>query len=264
MISTSSRPVHQLIHRVSLRTRDAARLARFYSDRLGLLARPGDAGTTLLRHPRTGEDLLVLIEDPAAVRPDMPVPGLFHIAFLYPDREDWSDAVFRSCSPPGVRFGGADHAVSHAVYFSDPDGNGIELAWDLPESRWPWRGDHVSMVTEPLPADALTARPDLSQPPGPFFIGHLHLQLGDLRHEAAYREHLGLALTQGDYPGAVFLARGRYHHHFGLNEWNVRRGTLRPERAVGLVGWEMTAPGPAAPTDWIDPAGHRVTFVPAD
>jgi len=26
--------------------------------------------------------------------------------------------------------------VSEALYFSDPDGNGIELYWDCPRERW--------------------------------------------------------------------------------------------------------------------------------
>ena len=30
----------------------------------------------------------------------------------------------------------ADHTVSIGVYFSDPDGNGLEVYYELPRSRW--------------------------------------------------------------------------------------------------------------------------------
>jgi len=30
-----------------------------------------------------------------------------------------------------------DHGVSNAVYFLDPENNGIELYWDRPRAEWP-------------------------------------------------------------------------------------------------------------------------------
>ena len=33
--------------------------------------------------------------------------------------------------------GAADHGVSEAVYFDDPDGNGVELYRDRPRADWP-------------------------------------------------------------------------------------------------------------------------------
>ena len=37
--------------------------------------------------------------------------------------------------------GAADHGVSVALYFRDPDQNGIELYWDKPEAEWPRNPD---------------------------------------------------------------------------------------------------------------------------
>ena len=37
--------------------------------------------------------------------------------------------------------GAADHGVSEAVYFDDPDGNGVEIYRDRPEADWPRNPD---------------------------------------------------------------------------------------------------------------------------
>ena len=53
-------------------------------------------------------------------------------------------------------YGAADHGVSQAVYFDDPDGNGIELYWDRDPTLWNVDSDGViEMVNSPLDIDAL-------------------------------------------------------------------------------------------------------------
>jgi catechol 2,3-dioxygenase len=52
--------------------------------------------------------------------------------------------------------GAADHGVSEAIYLRDPDGTGVELYRDRPESQWPRGADGgLAMVTRPLDLDAL-------------------------------------------------------------------------------------------------------------
>jgi len=54
--------------------------------------------------------------------------------------------------------GAADHGVSEAVYLRDPDGNGVELYHDRPESEWPRAPDgQLVMYTRPLDLAALVA-----------------------------------------------------------------------------------------------------------
>lgn len=84
--------------------------------------------------------------------------GLYHLAILYPTRAALADALARLVRANVPLDGAADHGVSEALYLRDPDGNGVELYWDRPESEWPRRPDgSLAMVTEPLDVQALLA-----------------------------------------------------------------------------------------------------------
>jgi catechol 2,3-dioxygenase len=63
--------------------------------------------------------------------------GLYHVAFLYPDRAALADALRRVLNAGITLDGAADHGVSEAIYLRDPDGNGVELYVDRPEADWP-------------------------------------------------------------------------------------------------------------------------------
>ena len=239
----SPTPFSPLIQRVVLRTPNAARLADFYQKALGLMAQPVAAGRPdlSLRHPATGETLLTLLEDPAARAPARGAPGLFHIAFLYPELDDWRAAVQCFTAQTGGLHGAADHGVSWAVYGADPDGNGIELAWDKPAHEWPWHGERIAMVSLPLPRNSMLLHPGGNRSEvGIFHIGHLHLQVADLQEAGALCHSLDLHVTQSDYAGAVFMARDAYHHHLAVNVWNTRPNLAWPQQTVGLVGWDTT------------------------
>jgi catechol 2,3-dioxygenase len=62
--------------------------------------------------------------------------GLYHVAFLYPNRRELVRTVRRVI---GLGYQ-VDHATDHggtvAVYLDDPDGNGVELYYDRPRETW--------------------------------------------------------------------------------------------------------------------------------
>ena len=63
--------------------------------------------------------------------------GLYHTAFLYPDRKSLAQ-VLKSVLDAGIAIdGAADHGVSEAIYLRDPDQNGVELYRDRPAAEWP-------------------------------------------------------------------------------------------------------------------------------
>jgi catechol 2,3-dioxygenase len=55
--------------------------------------------------------------------------GLYHVAFEVPDRQSLA-ATYRKLREGGVKAHPVDHRISWAIYFSDPDGNGVEVYWD--------------------------------------------------------------------------------------------------------------------------------------
>jgi len=84
--------------------------------------------------------------------------GLYHFAILFPDRAALAGAVRRVLEHRVPLEGASDHGVSEAVYLRDPDGNGIELYRDRPESEWPRGADgRIRMHTRPLDLPALLA-----------------------------------------------------------------------------------------------------------
>lgn len=77
--------------------------------------------------------------------------GLYHLAVLYPTREELAAALDRVLRAGISLEGAADHGVSEAIYLRDPDGNGVELYWDRPQEQWPRTADgHLDMYTRPL------------------------------------------------------------------------------------------------------------------
>ena len=90
-------------------------------------------------------------------RPPAPgTTGLFHVAIVYPTRADLGDALKRLMAAGIPIDGAADHGVSESLYLSDPDGNGIELYRDRPESEWPRNDDGgIAMYSRPLDLEGL-------------------------------------------------------------------------------------------------------------
>lgn len=84
--------------------------------------------------------------------------GLFHAAFLYPDRPSLADALKRLLAAGVAIDGASDHGVSEAIYLRDPDGNGLELYRDRDPADWPrLRDGTLEMGNAPFDLNALLA-----------------------------------------------------------------------------------------------------------
>lgn len=141
------------IGHVHLKVSDLERSIEFYRDVLGmtLTQRYGPQAAFLSwegYHHHLG---LNTWQSKGGPPPAPGTTGLFHFAVLFADRASWLGAVER-ITELGIDIdGAADHGVSEAVYFRDPDGNGIELYWDRPIEEWPRDpSGNIEMVTEPL------------------------------------------------------------------------------------------------------------------
>ena len=89
--------------------------------------------------------------------------GLYHVAVRYPDRPSLAVGLRRVLTAGIPLVGAADHGVSHSIYLTDPDQNGVELTVDLPREQWQHDAQgQIVMVTEPLDLDALLAEAGLA------------------------------------------------------------------------------------------------------
>lgn len=163
--------------------------------------------------------------------------GLYHFAILLPRRADLANFLKHLVQTEGhkLRLGASDHFVSEALYFDDPDGNGIEVATDRNSSEWNWNEGLVDMGTVALDANNLLGESDKEWDgvPKDTVMGHIHLHVADLEEtEHFYVNGLGFDIVTR-YPGALFASTGGYHHHLGLNVWN---GTGAPTPAKNSVG----------------------------
>jgi catechol 2,3-dioxygenase len=249
---------------ITLRVSDLARAADFYTRQLGFVLVAQAPRRAELATSTGGTPLLQLVEERDAVRPPPDAAGLFHAALLFPSRAALGHWL-RFAANAGVEFDGfSDHGVSEAIYFTDPEGNGLEFYADRPRAAWPYENGELAMTTRPLDMPSLLAAgASQSGPPleGAAW-GHLHLRVTDLdRSEAFYRAELGLAVSQGTYPGARFLAADGYHHHLGLNSWGRPRRP-QPANALGLAEavFARTAEDRARPLT--DPDGIALRVVP--
>lgn len=127
---------------VHLRVADLERATAFYRDVLGfdVMAYGPDfglPGAAFLSaggyHHHIG---LNTWESGGGTPPPAGHTGLYHVAFVYPDREELGEAVRRLLDHGYPIDGAEDHGATVSVYLKDPDGNGIELYHDRPREAW--------------------------------------------------------------------------------------------------------------------------------
>src|SRR5919109_1515059 len=227
---------------VHLTVADVDRAVDWYQRALGLRVHSLEAAAAELGDG--AETVVALHEDPHA-RPAGRHAGLYHYALLYPSREELARAAVRLAVTRTPIEGASDHRTHEAIYLSDADGNGIELAADRPRDRWPADLGYARGPA-PLDFDSLLATVEGEEPAAQvgdgLRMGHLHLHVGDIdRGLAFYRDVLGFEL-QANLGSAAFVSAGGYHHHLGFNVWNGRGVGPAPEHTVGLRYWTVQLP----------------------
>ncbi|RIH89581.1 VOC family protein [Calidithermus roseus] len=242
---------------LTLRVRDLERQLAFYRDLLGLEITHSEGNRTILS-PAGRKFALTLVHEPSAPLRPQPTLGLYHFALLLPERKALARVFRRLLEARYPNFQGAsDHGVSEALYLADPEGNGLELYRDRPRGQWPFQGSKLAMVTKRLDLEDLLAEaPPGAQPQAvpigdrphgtpldpETTLGHIHLHVADLDEAEHFFRQFGMEVTQGDYPGARFLAADGYHHHVGINLW--ARGRTAPAESTGLLEYTL----------WLEPA----------
>lgn len=231
-----------------LRVSSIERSVSFYSDLLGFREMDKLGHSAKLSASGDPPAQVILTELEGAPPKPRATAGLFHVAIRVPSSYELARVLRRLLEYDWPIQGLSDHGVSEALYIPDPDGNGIEIYCDRPPDDWPRKGDGIVMGTQQLdPNDLLVeVLDDTTTWTGidpATRIGHVHLQASDLaKSEEFYRGVLGLDVTQRDYPGALFLAAGGYHHHVGLNTWAGVGVPPSPPDAAGLISFALVVP----------------------
>ncbi|WP_066303063.1 VOC family protein [Arthrobacter luteolus] len=236
---------------VMLKVGDLPTMAAYYQGALGLeVVAEADGGLFLGRGTVPVVHLAPAAGLQVAARGEA---GLFHTAVLFETQADLAATVALAAQyDPAAYVGSADHLVSEAFYFTDPEGNGIELYWDRPRESWDWdqdvNGRTVRMASLALPPQDYF-RKHLSQAAvdgvseAGAGVGHVHLQVGDTATAAAfYVDTLGFERTADFHGQALFVSAGGYHHHMAMNVWNSRGAGPRRD-TLGLGEVLITVPG---------------------
>ena len=232
---------------VMLKVGDMKVMTDYYQRALGLdIVAEQDGGLYLGRRQKP---LVHLAPAPGLSVPSRGEAGLFHTALLFEDQPSLAATVASAAQfEPQSFAGSADHLVSEAFYFTDPEGNGIELYWDRPRDAWSWDGKNVVMDSLALPPQRyleqfLTEESVSGQREARAGVGHVHLQVGDVQAaQDFYVGTLGFEKTAGWHGQALFVSAGGYHHHMAMNVWNSRgAGPRRDTLGLGEVLIEVPA-----------------------
>lgn len=222
------------ISAVTLFVRDLDPVIDFYREVVGLAPIHLSDDRALLGAGGVG--FLELLHRPDLKPREPSEAGLYHTAFLLPSRADLGRWL-RHAAEIGVTLdGAADHLVSEAVYLHDPEGNGVEIYADRAPDTWRWHGDQVVMANDRLDMIGLRGLATerwVSAPAGTR-IGHVHLQVGDTAEAGRfYVGQLGFAVTR-QWPQALFMSTGGYHHHLAANTWHSAGARKRDPSRAGL------------------------------
>jgi catechol 2,3-dioxygenase len=232
---------------IHLDVTDGERALAFWRDLVGLTCLGWDDGA--LRLGVGGRDLIVL--HPGASGPVVrEASGLYHLSFHLPSLAEFA-RVYARIEAAGYFQFPTDHDRHLANYVDDPDGIGLELAYETsPELRASWEGlpgfapgerghrwggrdpHYLAWLGAQVPGG--DTRPGL---PDGTVVGHLHLRSADTGASLAfYRDLIGFTPNKDGAPGAMFdlSAGGTFSHRLACNSWESAGRPQRPADAAGM------------------------------
>lgn len=239
---------------VVLSVTDLDRARRFWTRVLGFVERPGDGPALALGTP----DRTLVVLTPGATAPvARGHAGMYHVAFGMPSHAEFSRHLLRF-GRMGVPHSPVDHLMSKAIYLEDPDGHGIEIAFETPErfGRFTDEGGRFALIDadgkvrsgrERLDIAAELASAAGTDPAKPLHrdvvVAHLHLHVPDLDRATDWFEGLGFArnLLLRDFGMADMGAGAPYTHRLALNIWAGQGAEPAPAGSARLLSYTLFA-----------------------
>lgn len=225
---------------------------RFWTGALGFVLRPGEgSGMAIGTEQRT----LVVLHEGAAMPVQSGHAGLYHVAFGVPSQAEFSRLLARLAGQ-NLQVSPVDHTMSKAIYLNDPDGHGIEIAFETPERfrRFAVGAAGFAMIDrdgrlrtgrDPLDvrAEMAFARgADLTAPIAEeTVVAHLHLHVPDLGTAVDWFEGIGFArnLMLAEMGMADMGAGAAYTHRLAMNIWAGRGVRPAPPHSARLLGYRL-------------------------
>lgn len=225
---------------VALIVADLNRSVTYYQQNIGLDLHQHESGAATLGVG--GVDLLYLSEQSGAQPVARGHTGLYHFAILVPSRLALARTLRHLIDTRTALGGASDHAVSEALYLTDPDGHGIEIYRDRPRDQWQFPNGTLKMTVDPFDFEGVLKELEghatkwRGHEEGTT-IGHVHLHVAHLAAaEDFYCGILGFELMVRYGGAASFVAAGGYHHHLGLNTW-AGVGAPPPAQDAARLNW---------------------------
>lgn len=230
------------------------RAVAFWTEVTGFLRRPDEGPGVALGTP----DRTLVVLAPGATSPvTKGYAGMYHVAFGMPSQAEFSRRMQRFIGL-GVHFSPVDHLMSKAMYLDDPDGHGIEIAYETPErfGRFNFDGGRFAMFDaqgrphsgrERLDLRAELAGADGTDPALPLHrdatVAHLHLHVPALDPSLSWFETLGFArnLNLPDFGMADMGAGAPYTHRLAMNLWAGSGVRPAPRNSARLLSYRLEA-----------------------
>ena len=227
----------------------------FYQNTIGLQLHGREGKSARLG---AGQADLLHLTEVSGVRRYRGTTGLYHMAFLLPNRRELARVIGRFLNLKYTNYP-TDHILTKSVYLDDLEGNNIEIYTESPEDGVfgvengnivARRADGtISDGREPMDLDEmfthLSADDSLDAPmPLETKMGHVHLFVADLnatRH--FYHEQLGMddmGVARAFRMGMV--SAGGYHHHIGYNTWQGAGAPPPSPNSLGMRYFTFNLP----------------------
>lgn len=240
---------------VTLSVTDLDCAEAFWTESLGFVPRSAEGPGLALGTP----DRTLVVLTPGATDPVAKGhAGMYHVAFRMPSQAEFSRRMRRFLDR-GITFSPVDHLMSKALYVSDPDGHGVEIAWETPQrfGRFSDEGGRFAMFDadgrvhsgrERLNVEAELAQADGIDPALPLHrdatVAHLHLHVPALDPALNWFAGLGFArnLHLPDFGMADMGAGAPYTHRLAMNIWAGPGAKPAPAASARLLSYGLQTP----------------------
>lgn len=223
------------IQTVTLNAANLTKMTDFYEKTMGFSVLEKTDTMVKLGIKNTGETLLQLTKTSL---PQSQTSGLYHIAYLLPNRTALGNFLRHLAITQYPIQGASDHGYSEAIYLADPEGNGIEVYADKPESQWDSRDNGIIVgVTEAMDVEGVlgSANQEFEHMTDETFIGHVHLAVSTVPETSQFfRDILAFTITTEFGQQAAFYGKDGYHHQFAGNSWSTRNFPNNQDDELGM------------------------------